>query len=209
MSTALTVTVIRVSTDQRLGRRHDRASSNTTGKPRLPKFGGEAEHQDVAQHPAHVLQPHRLRLGLSEQARPQPQPARQQKGERGGQRHDAEPADLDQQEDDHLAERRPVGTGVDGQQTGQAYGRGGGEEGVDRVRALLHGGYRQGQQSRSDEHGDAEAGHQHPGRMQQRPGRHRPQTQPAELSHPAFDRHPSDLPQAANNHNQEEQRPGS
>ena len=47
------------------------------------------------------------------------------------QRHDAQAADDDADGDDGLAERGPVGCGVDGGQAGDADGGHGGEENVD------------------------------------------------------------------------------
>ena len=114
----------------------------------------------------------RLRLRLRDQACPQTQPAGEQQRQQGGQRHDAQPADLDAEQDHGLPEPRPVGAGVHGHQTGDADRRRRVEQRRQEVGPPRPGGGdRQRQQPGADRDGGSERGGDHPPRVPESPGR--------------------------------------
>ena len=103
----------------------------------------------VSEQAAGLAEPHRLALGdrplahaqrvgvaRGEQLLPQAEPAADDEAEDRGERQHADAADLDADEDEHVAERRPVGRHVDGREAGDADHRDRGEERVDERRAL-------------------------------------------------------------------------
>lgn len=92
----------------------------------------EAEGHRRADHPGHVAEMEAPALGGGTEAPAQTQPPREQESEEGGQRHEPQTADLNQQQDGHLPHRRPVRGGVHGDQAGEADGGRGGEEGVEK-----------------------------------------------------------------------------
>ena len=105
-------------------------------------------------------------LGLSEQARLQAEPPDDHQGENGGQRHDAETPDLDQPHDHDLAEVRPVGRGVDDDQTGHTdRGRRGEDRGEEGRAARSLCCDRQHEETGPHEDPDREGDSDDPGRM--------------------------------------------
>ena len=112
-------------------------------------------------HPADVAQPERLGLRL----RGELQSAARAGGPPAARAASAsvmmpEPADLDQHQDHHLAERRPVRRGVHDDQPGHAHRRGGGEQRRHQpVRSPLSDDDREHQQNGPDHRGQREPGH--------------------------------------------------
>jgi len=85
----------------------------------------------------------------------------------GGEGHDAQPAELDQQEDDTLTGGREIGRRIDDDKAGNADGRGRGEQGVDErdpARSRAEGKHKE---KSAQENGGREADGQHLGRLEQ------------------------------------------
>ncbi|GAA2888885.1 hypothetical protein GCM10020220_093870 [Nonomuraea rubra] len=96
----------------------------------------QAERHHFAQHVTQVGRDHGLGLQLGGQPGPQADPAGDDDQDERGQRHDAQPTDLDEQDDHYLTEHRPVRLGVDHDQAGHADCGGGGEQSREPVRAV-------------------------------------------------------------------------
>ncbi|MEJ7757020.1 MAG: hypothetical protein WKF83_12545 [Nocardioidaceae bacterium] len=79
----------------------------------------KADHhdRDPAQQRPHLTEGPGVQVGLGDQAGTQSQASADQQAEDGGEGHDPEAADLHQQQDHRLPERRPERRGVDGGST--------------------------------------------------------------------------------------------
>jgi hypothetical protein len=102
----------------------------TNGEERLEEQAGAHDTQDDTARPRDRHRP-TPRLDLGQHAGPHAQTVADEQSEQRGQRHHAEAPDLDENEDHHLAEGRPVLRGVDDHQACGAHHRGGSEEGGD------------------------------------------------------------------------------
>jgi hypothetical protein len=125
-------------------------------------LAGEHGLADSQQHLAYVGQAQAAPLGLGQQPGPDAEPVRDGQGEQGGRGDDAEPAELGQEGDQHVAEAGPVGGRVDHGQPGHADGRGGGEHCGHEGRVAFAGpGGRQHHQAGADhDRGDERQRHQ-------------------------------------------------
>ena len=143
-------------------------------RPAEAELRQEAEKQDqrahaldrgrAAQDVAHEA--HDAAVGVAAQrlgqhhALPQTDPAPQRKEEQAGDGHEAETADLDEQQDHHLAEHRPVRTGIDADEARDA-GRGGRGEQARQKRRRPAGPCRGGQTQQPRPKQDDPEKHQH------------------------------------------------
>ena len=132
-------------------------------------FHDHTDEQNADQHAADVTEPAAFGLGGGGYPGLQAQPAGGQDPEQRAEGHHAEAADLDQDQDDHLAESAPEDGCVHGDQAGDADGGGGGEQRLQQAGpapACL--GHREQQQPGPDGDGGGEAQHDHLGRVARR-----------------------------------------
>ena len=91
----------------------------------------------------------------------EPHPLAQQDGHQSGHRHEAQAADLNQQQDDRLTEEAEAAGGVEEGKAGDAGGGGGGKQGVLKGHRLpVPGGQGKGQQRAANENQQRETGGQ-------------------------------------------------
>ncbi|MFR4067896.1 MAG: hypothetical protein ACLT1T_02855 [Oscillospiraceae bacterium] len=97
---------------------HSALPKPNSGRKRKNRISAPAlDRGRAAQDVAHEA--HDAAVGVAAQrlrdhhALPQADPAPQRKEEQAGDGHETETADLDEQQDHHLAEHRPVRTGID------------------------------------------------------------------------------------------------
>ena len=119
-----------------------------------------AQARQVADQGAEHPQVGEPDLGAGPQPGTHAEAAVDDQSDEAGHRHDAEPADLDQGEEDELTEGRPRRPRVDHDEAGDGDRRGGGEEGVAPADPLGSGpmGHRQRQQDRAERDRGAEVG---------------------------------------------------
>ena len=139
-------------------------------KQRRPgRLDGQGHQDDEAQGAPDLGQHRHLEDLAQEAALAHADAPPQQQAQGRGQGHDAQSAELDQQQDHRLAERREAGPGVPHDQPGDADGAGGGEQGVE---------HPDGRPRRAWP-AAAAAGPRRPGSAARRPARRTPPAAPA------------------------------
>ena len=132
-------------------------------------FHDHTDEQNADQHAAHVTEAGAFRLGGGRYPGLQAQPAGSQDPKQGAEGHHAEPADLDEDQDDHLAEAAPEDGCVHGDQAGDTDGGGGREQRLQQAGpASVRLGHREQQQPGPDSDGGGEAQDNHLRRMARR-----------------------------------------
>ena len=165
---------IRQHVEARVAERGDGMEHAVPQRPAEAELRQEAEKQDqrahaldrgrAAQDVAHEA--HDAAVGVAAQrlgqhhALPQADPAPQREEKQAGDGHEAETADLDEQQDHHLAEHRPVRTGIDADEARDA-GRGGRGEQARQKRRRPAGPCRGGQTQQPRPKEDDPEKHQH------------------------------------------------
>lgn len=131
---------------------------------RPQKLKGGGAHQRVAHHPHHPVQVVEVQGGHDDEPLGKADAPVGRQGDKGDDRHKAQPAQLDEQQDHRLAEGRPGEEGVRHHQPGDAGGRGGGEEGGKEPLALPRpAGKGQAQQEGAQENDDGKGPRHQPG----------------------------------------------
>ena len=133
-------------------------------KDRASPLQQEGANQGVTHHPHHPVHIVEVEGGDDNQALGQSDAPPGGQGEEGENGHEAQPAQLNHNQNDHLPKQGPLGPGVRQNQSGDAGGRGSGKQSGEKSGALpAAGGGRESQQQGAGENDDGKGGRHNAG----------------------------------------------